>query len=332
MIRVAVDAMGGDRGPEEIAAGALDARSDDVIPVLVGPAGLDTNGLELIEAADVIGMDEKPTEAVRGKPNSSLVTACRAVGEGTTQAVVSAGNTGAMLAACLLEIRRLPGVRRPAIAVTIPARDGASLLLDAGANADARPEDLLQFAHMGTVFAEEILDVRNPQIRLLSIGEEPEKGNQLTLEAHELLAGSDLNFAGNTEGRDLLRRGAAVVVTDGFTGNVALKLLEGTITNLLDAFREEITATTRGKLGGLLIRPAARRLRNRLDPDTYGGAYLLGLRGLAVIAHGNSSRRAIANAIRLAARGVDRDVVGRLAQRLGNTVLESGPSTTPTPT
>jgi phosphate acyltransferase len=332
MIRVAVDAMGGDRGPEEIATGAFGARSDDVVPVLVGPAGLDTHGLELIEAPDVIAMDEKPTEAVRAKPNSSLVTACRAVGEGRAQAVVSAGNTGAMLAACLLELRRLPGVRRPAIAVTIPSRTGASVLLDSGANADARPEDLLQFAHMGAVFAEEILDVPNPEIRLLSIGEEPEKGNQLTLEAHALLAESDLNFRGNTEGRDLLQGGADVVVTDGFTGNVALKLLEGTIKNLLDAFREEITATTRGRLGGLLIRPAARRLRERLDPDTYGGAYLLGLRGLAVIAHGNSSRRAIANAVRLAARGVDHDVVGRLAERLGNTVLESGPSTTPTPT
>ena len=332
MIRVAVDAMGGDRGPEEIVAGALDARSETVVPVIVGPAGLDTQGLELIEAPDVIAMDEKPTEAVRGKPDSSLVRACRAVGKGEAHAVVSAGNTGAMLAACLLEIRRLRGVRRPAIAVTIPSRDGASVLLDAGANADARPEDLVQFAHMGAVFAKEILDVRNPEVRLLSIGEEAEKGNQLTLEAHELLAASDLNFAGNTEGRDLLRGGADVVVTDGFTGNVALKLLEGTIKNLLDAFREEITATTRGKLGGLLIRPAARRLRDRLDPDTYGGAYLLGLRGLAVIAHGNSSRRAIANAVLLAARGVDRDVTGRLAQRLGDTVLESGPSTTPTPT
>jgi glycerol-3-phosphate acyltransferase PlsX len=185
---------------------------------------------------------------------------------------------------------------------------------------------------MGAVFAEEILDVRNPEIRLLSIGEEPEKGNQLTLEAHELLAASDLNFTGNTEGRDLLRGGADVVVTDGFTGNVALKLLEGTIRNLLDAFREEITATARGRLGGLLIRPAARRLRDRLDPDTYGGAYLLGLRGLAVIAHGNSSRRAIANAIGLAARGVANDVTGRLAQRVGDTVLESATSTTPTPT
>jgi glycerol-3-phosphate acyltransferase PlsX len=330
--RIAVDAMGGDRGPEEVVAGALEARSDQLAPVLVGPAGLDAQGLELIEAPDVIGMDEKPTDAVRTKPDSSLVVACRAVHEGKADAVVSAGNTGAMLAACLLEIRRLPGVRRPAIAVTIPSRSGASVLLDAGANADARPEDLLQFAQMGAVFAEEILDVRNPEIRLLSIGEEPEKGNQLTLEAHELLAASDLNFAGNTEGRDLLRGGADVVVTDGFTGNVALKLLEGTIRNLLDAFREEVTATTRGKLGGLLIRPAARRLSNRLDPDTYGGAYLLGLRGLAVIAHGNSSRRAIANAVRLAARGVDHDVVGRLAQRVGNTVLKSAATTTPTPT
>ncbi len=324
--------MGGDRGPEEVVAGALEARSHTVVPVLVGPAGLDTQGLELIEAPDVIAMAEKPAEAVRGKPESSLVVSCRAVREGKADAVVSAGNTGAMLAACLLALRRVPGVRRPAIAVTIPSREGVSVLLDSGANADARPEDLLQFAHMGAVFAEEILDVRNPEIRLLSIGEEAEKGNQLTLEAHELLAASDLNFTGNTEGRDLLRGGAAVVVTDGFTGNVALKLLEGTIRNLLDAFREEITATTRGKLGGLLIRPAARRLRDRLDPDTYGGAYLLGLRGLAVIAHGNSSRRAIANAIRLAARGVEHDVVGRLAQRVGNTVLESAATTTPTPT
>ena len=331
MIRIAVDAMGGDRGPEEIVAGALDARSERVVPLIVGPRGLDTHGLELIEAHDVIAMDEKPTEAVRAKPDSSLVTACRAVREEKAQAVVSAGNTGAMLAACLLEIRRLPGVRRPAIAVTIPSRSGASVLLDAGANADARPEDLLQFAHMGAVFAQEILDVRNPEIRLLSIGEEPEKGNQLTLEAHELLAASDLNFAGNTEGRDLLRGGADIVVTDGFTGNGALKLLEGTIGNLLEAMREEITATTRGKLGGLLIRPAARRLRTRLDPDTYGGAYLLGLRGLAVIAHGNSSSRAITNAVRLAARGVEHDVVGKLAERFAETVLESGRFTTPTP-
>jgi glycerol-3-phosphate acyltransferase PlsX len=316
MARIAVDAMGGDRGPGEIVAGALEAQSDGVTPVLFGPADLDTHGLELHVAADVIGMHEKPAEAVRAKPDSSLVAAIRAVAEGRADAVVSAGNTGAVLAAGLLELRRLPGVLRPAIAVPIPARRGPSVLIDAGANADARPEHLLQFAAMGAVFAEEILDIRDPEVRLLSIGEEREKGNQLTLEAHELLAASDLNFGGNCEGRDLLSGAADVVVTDGFTGNVSLKLLEGTILTLLDALREEITATATGKLGGLLIRPAARRLRHRLDPDTHGGAYLLGLRGLAVIAHGNSSRTAIANAIRLAARGVEHDVVGRLAARL----------------
>jgi phosphate acyltransferase len=177
---------------------------------------------------------------------------------------------------------------------------------------------------MGAVFAGEVLDKRNPEVRLLSIGEEPEKGNQLTLEAHALLAEADgLNFGGNTESRDLLLGAADVVVCDGFTGNVVLKLLEGTIKTLLDALREEITASRRGRVGGLLIRPAARGMRTRLDPDTYGGAYLLGLRGLAVIAHGNSSPRAIANAIRLAARGVEHDVVNRLAQRLPERVLAS---------
>jgi glycerol-3-phosphate acyltransferase PlsX len=316
LARVAVDAMGGDRAPEEIVAGALDARTEEIEPILFGPAGLDTGGLELVEAPSVIAMDEKPVEAVRAKPESSLVTANRAVGEGRVDAVVSAGNTGAMLTAGLLEIRRLKGVLRPAIAAVIPARGGASVLIDAGANSDARPEHLLQFAHMGSVFAEDVLARRNPEVRLLSIGQEPEKGNSLTLEAHALLQESGLNFKGNTEARELLRFAADVVVTDGFTGNVALKLLEGTITELLDALREEIAASTRGKLGGLLIRPAARRLRRRLDPDTYGGAYLLGLRGLSVIAHGNSSRAAIANAIRLAARGVEHRIVDRLSERM----------------
>jgi phosphate acyltransferase len=316
MVRVAVDAMGGDRAPEEIVAGAREASADGIQPILFGPPGLDTGGLELVEAPDAIGMDEKPADAVRSKPDSSLVAANRAVGRGEAEAVVSAGNTGAMLAAGLLEIRRLKGVLRPAIAVVIPARYGASVLIDAGANADARPEHLLQFGHMGSVFAEEVLERTNPEVRLLSIGEEDEKGNQLTLEAHALLRGSGLNFRGNVEARELLRFAADVVVTDGFTGNVALKLLEGTIKELLDALREEVSATARGKLGGLLIRPAARGLRNRLDPDTYGGAYLLGLRGLSVIAHGNSSRTAIANAIRLAARGVEHRVVDRLSERM----------------
>jgi glycerol-3-phosphate acyltransferase PlsX len=328
-VRVAVDAMGGDRAPQEIVAGALEAASPTIRPILFGPRGLDTGGLELVETTQEIGMDEKPAEAVRAKPDSSLVAACRAVGKGNADAVLSAGNTGAMLAACLLELRRVRGVYRPAIAVPIPARRRPSVLLDSGANADARPEHLLQFGHMGAIFAEEILGIERPEVRLLSIGEEPEKGNALTLEAHALLAASDLNFLGNAESRDLLEGAADVVVADGFTGNVALKLLEGTIKTVLDALREAIVASPRGKLGGLLIRPAARELRTRLDPETYGGAYLLGLRGVAVIAHGNSSRRAVANAIRLAARGVEHDVVGRLERRVAERVVASADLQTP---
>jgi glycerol-3-phosphate acyltransferase PlsX len=322
-VRVAVDAMGGDRAPEEVVAGALEAASAEVAPILFGPretlAPL-AGGLEVVHAEQVVDMDEKPADVVREKRESSLFLSCRAVGAGDAEAVVSAGNTGAMLAAGLLEIRRLPDVHRPAIAVPLPAIGGPSVLIDAGANADARPEHLVQFGHMGTVFAEEILGIREPRVALLSIGEEPEKGNRLVRDAHLELAASGLPFVGNVEGRFLLAKAADVVVCDGFTGNITLKLLEGTIRTTLDAFREEITATTRGKVGGLLIRPAARALRERLDPETYGGAYLLGLRGLVVIAHGNSSRTAIANAVRYAARGVQGHVVERLGERLAEGV------------
>ena len=318
-IRVAVDAMGGDRAPEEIVAGALVAASDSVEPVLFGrhdelePIA---EGLEIVHAEEIVAMDEKPSDAAREKRESSMFAACRAVGEGDAQAVVSAGNTGAMLAAGLLEIRRLPDVHRPAIAVPLPSIGGTSVLIDAGANADARPEHLVQFGHMGSVFAEEILGISDPNVALLSIGEEPEKGNRLVRETHPVLEASHLDFVGNVESRELLAHAADVVVCDGFTGNMALKLMEGTIKTLLDELRKEIEASPRGKLGGLLIRPAARGLRKRLDPETYGGAYLLGLRGLVVIAHGSSSRTAIANAITLGAQGAAGNVVARVAARL----------------
>jgi phosphate acyltransferase len=318
-IRVAVDAMGGDRAPEEIVAGAVAAASESVEPVLFGRRELLeplAQGLEVVHADDVVEMDEKPSDAAREKRGSTMFAACRAVGEGDARAVISAGNTGAMLAAGLLEIRRLPDVHRPAIAVPLPSIGGTSVLIDAGANADARPEHLLQFGHMGSVFAEEILAIQGPKVALLSIGEEPDKGNRLVRETHPLLQASHLDFVGNIESRDLLAHAADVVVCDGFTGNMTLKLMEGTIKTLLDELRAEISATSRGKLGGLLIRPAARGLRKRLDPDTYGGAYLLGLRGLSVIAHGNSSRTAIANAITLGAQGAAGNVVERVAARL----------------
>ena len=319
--------MGGDRAPDAIVAGALAARADGIQPVLYGPretlrelAG----SLEIVHAPQVVGMDEKPADAARTKRASSLFAACRAVGAGTADVVVSAGNTGALLAAALLEIRRLPDLHRPAIAVPLPSLRGPSVLIDAGANADARPEHLVQFAHMGAIFAEEILGISEPAVALLSIGEEPEKGNRLVRETHGALRESGLNFAGNVESRELLEGAADVVVCDGFTGNIALKALEGATRTTLEAFRDEITASSRGKLGGLLIRPAARALRARLDPDTYGGAYLLGLRGLAVSAHGNSSARAFANAIRLGARGAEVGIRERVAARLATVVAAPG--------
>lgn len=323
-VRVAVDAMGGDRAPEEIVAGARVAATAEIVPILFGPrealAPLAPD-LEIVDAPQVVGMREKPADAAREKRDSSLFAACRAVAAGKADVVVSAGNTGAMLAAGLLEIGRLPDVYRPAIAAPLPARRGPQVLIDAGANADARPEHLLQFAHMGTVFAEEIIGVALPEVGLLSIGEEAEKGNRLTREAHTLLAADDeVRFVGNIEGRLLLEGGADVLVCDGFTGNMALKVLEGTIRTVLDSLREEIYSSTRGKLGGLMIRPAARGLRRRLDPDTYGGGYLLGLKGLAVVAHGNSSRRAIASAIQLGARGVSHRVVERMAESVAGRV------------
>jgi phosphate acyltransferase len=330
MITVAVDALGGDRAPDEVVRGALDAQSAEIQPILFGPSDLDPHGLPLVATTEVVEMDDHPVLAVRAKPDSSLVRAVRAVADGEAETVVSAGSTGAMLAASLLHLHRLPGVHRPGIGVVIPGRKGPTVLIDAGANADARPEHLLQFAHMGAVFAHEILEVADPVVRLLSIGEEDEKGNQLTLEAHELLRESRLRFGGNTESRLLLEGDSDVVVTDGFTGNVALKALEGTIRTILESLGAELGSSVRGRLGGLLVRPAARRIRKRLDPDTYGGAYLLGLRGLVVIAHGSSSHVAIANAIRLAARGVEHDVVARLEERLSRSVLASARSTTPT--
>jgi phosphate acyltransferase len=330
--RIAVDAMGGDRAPDEIVAGALEARGESIEPILYGREAEIlplADGLRVVDAPEVVAMDEKPGDAARNKRASSLFAVCRAVKEGEADVALSAGNTGALLAAGLVEIGRLPGVHRPAIAIPLPGPTGPTVLIDGGANADARPEHLLQFGHMGSVFAEEALGIAAPRVALLSIGEEPEKGNRLVRETHELLAGTELNYTGNVEGRDLLGAAADVVVCDGFTGNVALKTLEGGIGTTMRAFREAIGSSLRSKIGGLLIRPAARELRAKLDPDTYGGAYLLGLRGLVVIAHGNSSRTAAANAIRLGARGVEGRVVERVAARLAEPAERSQEAVVP---
>ena len=296
---------------------------------MYGSAALDSRGLRLVESAGVIEMEESPVEAVRAKPESSLVKAVRAVADGEAEAVVSAGSTGAALAASLLHIRRLPGVHRPAIAVVIPAREGPTVLIDAGANADARPEHLLQFAHMGVVFAEEILGIEDPRVRLLSIGEEDEKGiSSRSRRTHSSARARSVSWVTRRAGgcsRGLGRRRDRRVHgqrrAEGARGNDQERARLPTRGARLDHTRQ----------GRWAPHPPGREARaRRLDPETYGGAYLLGLRGLVVIAHGSSSRVAIANAIRLAARGVEHDIVKRLEERLTTGVLASARSTNPT--
>ena len=311
--RVAVDALGGDNAPGEVILGALDAASGGIDVTLFGPKGLDTQGLKLVETTEVIEMADKPADAVRAKPDSSLVAAVRSVASGSADAVVSAGNTGAMLAAGLLHLRRLPGVMRPAIAVPIPAREGPSVLLDACANADARAEHLLQFAHMGAIFCQELLDIPNPEVRLLSIGEEDEKGNALVLDAHALLRVSDLNFAGNVESRELLRGAADVIVADGFTGNIALKTAEGTAKQIGEYLRAAMGRSLLARLGAILAQGAFRALKEKMDPRQLNGGIFLGLNGIVVKSHGGTDATGFASAIDLAYDMASNGVVKRLA-------------------
>jgi phosphate acyltransferase len=325
MVTVAVDGMGNDHGPAAIVAGARDAAAEGVRVLICGARealeaelGDGVDGIEIVHAPDVIGSSEEPAASVRAKPDSSMVAACRLVRDGSAEAVVSAGPTGAMLAASLLHVGRIRGISRPGIGVPLPAQGAPCLLIDSGANSDARAENLLQFGIMGSQFMRDVMGVERPNVGLLSIGEEPSKGNAVTVEAHPLLAAAgDLHFIGNCEGRDVLTGRFQVVVADGFAGNVLLKGLEGAAAALFGEVRRAAESSTRAKIGGLLLRPALRAMRERTDPENYGGAYLLGLRGVSVIAHGNATRKGIANAIRIAARGAEVGVVARMAERLG---------------
>jgi phosphate acyltransferase len=313
-VAIALDAMGGDRGPEELVAGALEASGEGIRVLLCGRgdqlesvlAGRGDGRIEIVDAPDTIDFHDEPAAAVRAKPGSSMVTACRLVREGRATGAISAGSTGAMLAASLLTMGRVRGVHRPGIAVPLPAHGSPCVLIDAGANSESKPENLRQFGVMGAIFAEEVLGVDSPRVGLLSVGEEASKGTPEVVEAHALLAGSGLNFGGNCEGRDAL------------SGEFQLKGLEGAGAMLMRELRDAARSSRRAKLGAILLLPALRGMRDRIDPETYGGAYLLGVRGISVIAHGNSSGRAIRNALRVAARGAEHGIVERMAQRLGD--------------
>jgi glycerol-3-phosphate acyltransferase PlsX len=269
--------------------------------------------IEIIHASEVIKMAEHPANAVRRKKDSSIVVGMRLVRAGEAAAFVSAGNTGAMLAAALLVLGRVRGYDRPAIGSWIPTPRGRTLLVDAGANADVRPQHLVGFARMGAAYLQ-TSGVERPAVGLLSNGEEPTKGNALTLEAHALLSESGLEFRGNVEGRDIPRGAVDVVVADGFTGNVALKAMEGAVELLLGIVREEVTRGLRSKLAALALRPAFRRVRARLDPNEEGGSPLLGANGVVFIAHGSSNALAIKNALRVASEAARADLVGAVAR------------------
>ena len=318
-MRIAVDAMGGDHAPAEVVLGAAQAAKEygvDIslvgLPVQVQPLLDDHPRLQLVPCTQVIGMDEHPAQAVRNKPDSSMCVCARMCKEGRADGWMSAGNSGAIMAAALLIQGRIRGVERPAIGSIVPTLNGFAYFLDVGANVDSKPEYLVQFAGMGAVYAREMLGRKSPRVGLLSNGEEEGKGDELVREATRRLKGSMAGFVGNIEPKDIYSARADVVVADGFVGNVAIKMAEATADFLFRSLRDEIPKTLTGKVGGLLIRPRVQQLRARIDWREFGGAPLLGIDGVAVVAHGRSDARAVKNAIRVTKEAVENQLVGKI--------------------
>lgn len=341
-MRIAIDAMGGDSGPSVIIDGALVAARHLQIGLLFAgsapaitaelarhPAarGLDVRVLDTPEA---VGMDESAALALRRKPRASVRIAAQAVRDGLADAMFSAGHTGASVLAAHHAFGLLPGVDRPAIATIIPTHRAPAVLLDSGASVGCRPQHLVQFAVMGAAYARVAFGRATPRVALLSVGEEETKGNDLTRDAHQLLKAAPVHFIGNVEGRDVYAGDADVIVCDGFTGNIALKVGEGLVDALSSLLREELASTFGGRVGYALSRQAFRRFQRRVDYSEYGGAPLVGLDGLCIVGHGRSSAKAVANAVTMAARGVEEDLVGRLREDLAR-VGPPQPSTLDSP-
>ena len=329
MIRIAIDAMGGDHAPTQIVDGAvaaahhLDARMALVGPTAALEAALESHPdwrslpIDIVEAPEVIGMGDPPAASLRRKPRASIRVAAELVASKRAAALFSAGSTGATVMAAYAAFGMIPGVDRPALATLMPTRAGRTLLLDAGANAECRPHHLLQFGVMGSVYARLALRVERPRVGLLSIGEEATKGNDLTREAHRLLKAAPINFIGNVEGRDVYSGVADVIVCDGFTGNVALKISEGLVETVEALLGDELQGTFSSQVGYLLSRRAFRRFRKRVDYSEYGGAPLVGVAGLTLVGHGRSSVKAVRNAIAMAYRFATSDFIHRVEQEIG---------------
>jgi glycerol-3-phosphate acyltransferase PlsX len=325
VVRVAFDAMGGDHGPTEVVPGVLDYAREhpDVELILVGDtdtvrriAGELPANVRIVHAGSVIGMDEQPALALREKKDASILVATDLVRTGEADAVVTAGHTGAGMAAGILKLGRLPGVDRPGLAVQMITDHGTLVLIDIGANPDSTPENLAQYARMGAIFAERVLGVADPRVALLSIGEEKGKGDARIQRATELLDASTLRFVGNVEGRDLTRQMADVVVTDALPGNVVIKFFEGLSTFIFDLWRDEFRRSWRGRLAYLLMRPSIGRIREVFDYETQGGSPLLGVKGTVIITHGRAKRRMIGFACDVAARTAAARVPDLIAEAL----------------
>ncbi|HJQ75880.1 MAG TPA: phosphate acyltransferase PlsX [Acidimicrobiia bacterium] len=321
MARIALDAMGGDHAPSETVAGAVDATSRGVEVILVGNEEAISNELDrletslpIVDAPDVIGMADDPARALRERPRASITVCARLVAEGEAAGFVSAGSTGAAMAAAAIIIGRIPGVARPAIATVFPTPGTPTLVLDSGANPEVRADQLAQFAIMGSVAATALLGANPARVGLLSIGEEKGKGRDLERAAYELIEEGPVHFVGNVEGRDVATDKVDVIVTDGFTGNVFLKATEGTAA-LISSYVLEAMSTLDQSIQADVL-PALARVKEKMDWETYGGAQLLGVKGAALIAHGSSSRRAIANALRMAHESADKDLAGLVANAI----------------
>ncbi len=327
-IKIAVDGFGGDYAPEQIVMGCLQAASMDGIPILLtgdekvlAPMIAGKPGSELIEivhASEQIGMDESPVEAVRTKKDASINVAARLVKQGDAVGMVSAGNTGACMAAALFGIGRIKGIERPAITSLMPTVKGVCLMVDVGANVDCRPSQLVQFAHMGAIYAERVLGRTRPKVGLLNVGEEPSKGNEAAQKTYaELIEDGNINFIGNIEGRDIPTGEVDVVVCDGFVGNIVLKFAEGLGTGLFSMLKDELTASLPRKLAALVLKPGFANIKKKMDYTEYGGAPLLGVKGAVIVAHGSSNQKAIRNAIRVAREAAENQVVEAIAERMG---------------
>ncbi len=324
-MRIALDAMGGDYAPGEIVEGAVEAAIayPELEIYLVGqPEKIKAcredlpQNILIYPASEVIDMEEHPATAVRRKKDSSIVVATRLVKEGEADAVVSAGSTGAQMAAALFGLGRIKGIERPAIATVLPTAQGGKLLLDVGANADAKPQHLFQYGLMGSIYAEKILRIKVPRVALLNIGAEETKGNELAQGAYELLKQAPVNFIGNIEGREVPKGEADVVVCDGFVGNVVLKFAEGLATALFGMIKEQIAATPLRKLGGALVKPGLKDVAKLLDYAEYGGSPLLGVNGISIVCHGSSKAKAIKNAVRVAKECVESGYLETLKENL----------------